>query len=331
MKRIQISLLILFCAIGPARLFAQIDPHFSQYYAYPLWLNPALTGVMNGDLRITGNFRSQWGSIQNPYSSTALSADFRPTSKVGVGLNLINQSAGNAGFNYLAGYGSASYNIIVSNDSYQHINFGLQAGFINQRFNMDKFQFGSQYDPATGYNPALPSLENFNSTNTTVFDANAGVFYYDGNPLKLANIFGGFSVNHLAPAKDAFAAKAGANIPIRYDVHGGVRLQVAEHFSVTPHGLFVRQQKNQIIALGAYSQFMLTNGDGLILGALYRVNDAAVATAGYSLGNLVFGASYDVNSSSLNRATQGFGGLELSLNYVFRKRVQAPEEVCPRL
>ncbi|RYE20121.1 MAG: type IX secretion system membrane protein PorP/SprF [Sphingobacteriaceae bacterium] len=330
MRRI-LTVLILTFVLCSDKVFAQIDPHFSQYYAYPLWLNPALTGVMNGDVRITANFRDQWGTIANPYSSTALSADYRPTSKIGLGINLLNQTAGSAGYNYLAAYGSASYGIIVSNDGYQHINFGLQAGFINHRFDMNKFQFGSQFDPTMGYNPALPSLENFSSVTSTVFDANTGVFYYDGDPLKAANIFGGFSVNHIAPAKDPFSNSNNTKIPLRYDLHAGVRIQASEFFSITPHALYIKQQNNQILAVGAYARFQVKGEDGLLLGAMYRLHDANVATAGYSFKNFVLGVSYDVNNSSLRRATQNQGGLELSLYYVFRKRIQEPEEVCPRL
>lgn len=330
MKKL-LTVLILTFGLSSGRLMAQIDPHFSQYYAYPLWLNPALTGVMNGNVRITANFRSQWGTIDNPYSSTALSADFRPMPKIGLGLNILNQSAGSGGYNYLAGYGSASYGIIVSNDGYQHINFGMQAGFINHRFDMSKFQFGSQYDPTMGFNASLPSLENFQSINSTVFDANAGLFYYDGNPLKAANLFGGFSVNHIVPAKDPFGTNSSTKIPIRYDVHAGARIQVSDYFSITPYGLYIQQQNNRILALGAYARFQVKGEDGLLLGAMYRLNDANVATVGYSFKNFVLGASYDITSSSLQRASQTQGGLELSLYYVFRKRIQEPEEVCPRL
>ncbi|EMR01654.1 type IX secretion system membrane protein PorP/SprF [Cesiribacter andamanensis] len=46
-------------------LFAQ-DPQFSQYYANPLYLNPALTG--NGSAgRVGVNFRQQWPSIDALY------------------------------------------------------------------------------------------------------------------------------------------------------------------------------------------------------------------------------------------------------------------------
>ncbi|MFM8373256.1 MAG: type IX secretion system membrane protein PorP/SprF, partial [Bacteroidota bacterium] len=39
------------------------DPRFSQYYASPWNLNPAMTGLFNGSWRITGNYRDQWGSF----------------------------------------------------------------------------------------------------------------------------------------------------------------------------------------------------------------------------------------------------------------------------
>jgi type IX secretion system PorP/SprF family membrane protein len=332
MKKIRLILFYAACVLFPRLLSAQIDPHFSQYYAYPLWLNPALTGVMNGDARINANYRNQWASVSsNPYSTTSISADIRPTTKISLGLNVIDQKAGSSGFNYFAGYGSASYGIIISNDSYQHINFGLQAGLINRSFDLNKFQFGNQYDPMMGFNPGLPSLENFTSSNTTVFDANAGVFYYDANPLKIANLFGGFSVNHLAPAKDPFATVANSRIPLRYDVHGGVRIQASEYFSIIPHAIYIQQQQNKILAFGAYTQLQFNDGNELILGGMFRKNDAAVANVGYHFKNMLIGMSYDVNSSSLTRATQGQGGLELSLSYVFRKRIQEPEEVCPRL
>ena len=38
------------------------DPHFSQYYANPLYLNPALAGSQICP-RLAFNFRSQWPSI----------------------------------------------------------------------------------------------------------------------------------------------------------------------------------------------------------------------------------------------------------------------------
>ncbi|WP_454803205.1 PorP/SprF family type IX secretion system membrane protein [Mucilaginibacter phyllosphaerae] len=334
MKKLVIIMIAALLQMGAAsRLMAQIDPHFSQYYAYPLYLNPALTGVMNGELRVNGNFKNQYANINNAYQTGALSVDYRPTDKVGLGFNVINQAAGDVGYNYFAAYGSFAYAIAVSNDGFKKLSFGVQAGLINRGFDPSKAQFGSQYNPSSGFDPTLPANENFLNTNATVFDAGAGVFYYDGDPLHSANLFGGVSVSHLARSKDPIAMNSGtaAILPMRYTAHAGIRIKASDFFDIVPHGVYMRQQKAEEKALGAYSELKMDNDRGLIIGGMYRFKDAAIANVGYHVNSLIIGASYDFNTSSLNRATFGQGGLELSISYVFRRRIQEPEPICPRL
>jgi len=310
---------------------AQVDPHFSQYYADPLWLNPALTGVINGDSRLNSNYKNQWGDINNAYQTVAISGDYRATDKVGIGASILNQSAGDHSYNYLSAYGALSYGITVSNNGTQRINFGLEAGIINRSFNNSKLQFGDQYNPVTGYDPSSGALESFPNTNTTVFDASAGIFYYDGDDNKRANFFGGVSVGHLSRPKDAFSVGGEGKIPLRYDVHGGVRIKISEWFDLVPNALYIKQQDADIKALGAYSEFKMPNGDAFILGLLERFNDATSIDIGYHVNSLIIGTSYDINTTSLNRASNSRGGVELSLSYVFHKKIREPEPVCPRL
>lgn len=333
MKKLIITLATLLQLILAGHVYAQVDPHFSQYYAYPLWLNPALTGVINGEARINANFRDQYATVSNPYQTAAVSADFRPADKMGIGINILNQSAGSAGYNYLTAYGSFGYGVTISNNGNQQLHFGLQAGFINRSFDPSKLQLGDQYNPITGYDPTIPSGETFATTHGTVFDAGAGVFYYDGDPLGTANPFLGFSINHLTQPKDPFGIQEGFNtkLPMRYTFHGGIRLKVDDSFDLIPHAIFIKQQKAEEKDLGLYSNFKLMNNNGLILGAMYRFGDAAVANVGYQFNNYIIGASYDFNTSSLSSATNGQGGFELSISYVFHKRIQEPEPICPRL
>lgn len=51
---------------------AQIDPHFSQYYVYPSYLNPALTGAFSGQYRVAGVFRNQWSNVGSAYSTKGI-------------------------------------------------------------------------------------------------------------------------------------------------------------------------------------------------------------------------------------------------------------------
>ena len=52
------------------------DPHFSQFFASPLTLKPALTGKFDGQFRLAANHRDQWASIPKAYVTTSASLDF---------------------------------------------------------------------------------------------------------------------------------------------------------------------------------------------------------------------------------------------------------------
>src|SRR5215467_5893824 len=51
------------------------DPSFSQFFSSPLTLNPALTGKFDGILRVAGNYRNQWPSVNNAYITSTVSVD----------------------------------------------------------------------------------------------------------------------------------------------------------------------------------------------------------------------------------------------------------------
>ncbi len=72
MKKIVYFFLLLTLAMGSA--MGQ-DPGFSQFFASPLTLNPALTGKFNGVVRVAGNYRNQWPAINNAYITSTVSVD----------------------------------------------------------------------------------------------------------------------------------------------------------------------------------------------------------------------------------------------------------------
>jgi len=328
-KLILISFLIVGFCIG--KVYAQVDPHFSQYYAYPLWLNPALTGVMDGDMRVTANAKDQWAGIGNGYRTMAFSGDMRTSEKLSVGLNVLDQTAGSAGYNYFAAYGSIAYQVAISSSGYQKLNFGMQAGIINRSYNSSKLQLDDEYTPGVGYDPSVQSSDSFLGTNSNVFDASAGVFYYNGDPSSTINVFAGASASHLAPANDQVTSNGiNERMPFRYTLHGGFRIKASAFADVTPHAMYVHEQSNQIIAAGINAEFRLHEDYSFIVGGMYRVNDAAVANTGFHIKNMIIGVSYDFNNSPLRSAISGQGGYEMSLSYVFTHRLSSREQVCPR-
>jgi len=76
-KKMKLPVFFTACLMVAAmqQLAAQTDPHFTQNYTYPMYINPALTGGSDGDYRVSSVYRSQWGGIGNPYRTTGLSFD----------------------------------------------------------------------------------------------------------------------------------------------------------------------------------------------------------------------------------------------------------------
>src|SRR5690554_7441943 len=102
-------LIILISAIGLSLSTRAQDAHLSMYDAAPLFLNPALTGVVDGDFRLHGQYRTQWKSVNyKPYTSYLLSFDM-PFKKWGFGVQVNQFRAGQGNYNSLQGLRSEEH------------------------------------------------------------------------------------------------------------------------------------------------------------------------------------------------------------------------------
>lgn len=326
---IKTSLLLLTLAAAITG-HAQTDPHFSQYYAYPLWLNPGLTGAIDGNYRVTAMYRSQWGGISNPFATPAVSADIVTNKNVSLGLNIMNQRAGNIGYSYMTGYLSMAYNGVRF--GYHQISMGMALGALNRRFDQSKFQTGDQWSAATGFVPG-PGSETLTKTSAIAFDAGVGAVYYDGTPGKKANLFGGISAYHLTQPTDPFFTEGKDKMPMRLTAHGGFKYNVNEDFSITPNLLYMQQGKSTEKMIGAYAQMRVNEVTDFLVGANYRFKDAFSPYVGVYYKNYMISASYDVNMSDLGKVGGNANNFEISLTLIGRKAVKqdAVPFVCPRL
>ena len=305
-----------------AKTVAQTDPHFTQQYTFPMYINPAFTGSADGDYRASAIFRNQWGSISNPYRTIGISFDARTNKNVALGINLLNQSAGDGGFNYLTSSFSFAYTgVKFGNNLSQHIVMAIQGGIINRRVNRSKFKWGEQWDPITGYQEGNPTTETFSQTASTVLDLGAGVLYFDASPEKKFNPFGGFSIYHLNRPKDPIISMQGAalnTIPVRYSIQGGLSYNLSERTRIVPHVLYMRQGTSAEGTIGVYGQINVNAETDFMVGGYYRVKDAVAPYVGIDYKNFVIGLSYDANASKLGSMTKNVNSFELSLSYIKR-------------
>jgi type IX secretion system PorP/SprF family membrane protein len=312
---------------------AQVDPHFSQFYANPLWLNPGMTGMMDGSIRMTAIYRNQWNNVMTPFITTGFSIDANTNKNLNIGASFLNQTAGTAGYRYTTGGISIAYSgVKFGMDESQHIIVGLQGGVLGRYFDPAKFQFGDQWNPVTGFDPTSPSADQLAYTAVSVFDAGAGIAYMDAGNGKTARVFGGVSAFHLTRPRDPFVNTGlKQKMPLRLSVHSGVRLQVSNNISIIPNFLFMKQGAASEKMGGIYGGLAVNSDLEVMLGCNYRFGDAVSPFAGLAFRGLIVGVSYDANISDLGKAVAGTNSMEISVSWISRKKSKALQYLtCPR-
>jgi type IX secretion system PorP/SprF family membrane protein len=306
---------------------AQTDPHFTQNYTYPMYINPALAGSSDGEYRVSAIYRSQWGNISSPYRTIGASFDARTNKNIALGVSLLNQSAGDAGFNYLSANATVAYTgVKFGKDNNHRIVLAMQAGIINRHVDESKFKWGEQWNPITGYNAGNTTTETFNTTSATTLDVGAGALYFDATPDKKANVFGGFSVFHINRPKDPIISTQSSElniIPMRYTLHGGVSFNLFERTSIVPHVLYMHQGTASEAMIGTYVQYNVNEETDLMIGGYYRAKDAVAPFIGFDYKNFIVGLSYDANTSKLGSMTKNVNSFELSFSYIKRNSTRS--------
>lgn len=329
LRKGYITILILLF-VGNAK--AQ-DFHMSMYDAGPLFLNPAMTGVVEADWRIHAQYRTQWKSVNfKPYTTAMLSFDM-PYNKWGFGGQIINYRAGIGNYNVLQGLGSVGYTLPLDRNQSNIISFGAQFGISQKSAEHPLYTFDNQYTTANGgsFNNTLPNGEGFGGQSFVIPDLNAGILYYYAKQQSRLNPFLGISAfNLLTPTESFFGGDN--ELPMRIYAHTGIRINITETFYIIPKVLYQHQKEFQEITFaGDVGYFMKGNEFYLLGGLVYRNKDAFVFSVGARKSTYIAKVSYDINSSSLAPASTGRGGFEVSFTYMHQKKDKKKVKICPRL
>lgn len=341
------KLIIAFITLSTLHVQAQ-DAHLSMYDAAPLYLNPAMTGVFEGDWRVHGQYRSQWKSVNfKPYQSSLISFDM-PVKKWGFGAQITNFRAGIGNFNALQGLVSIAYTTPINRTKAHNISFGIQGGVAQKSVEYQLLSFNNQYSTNNGgeFDMTIASQEEFAGQSLITPSVNAGFLYFYAKQHSRLNPFIGVSAFNLTEPQETFFDKDN-KLPMRFYGHVGTRINFSEVFYMIPKGLIMNQRDywEQTYAIDA--GYYVKGGDlYLIGGALFRTvgwpnsfedevasiaEDAMVVSVGLKLENITAKVAYDVNISSLSTVSSGRGGFEISLTYVNQKKKPETQKICPRL
>jgi type IX secretion system PorP/SprF family membrane protein len=330
-RRIRIIIL----SIGLLSLFnakAQ-DWHLSMYDAAPVFLNPALTGVVEGEWRVHAQYRNQWNSVNFKAYNTALLSFDMPYKRWGFGGQILNARGGIGNYNHLQGVASAAYTVPLNRKQTHLLSFGVQGGVSQKSVEHQLHTFDNQYTTTNGggFDNGIANGESFNGQSFIIPELNAGILYYYARQQSRLNPFIGVSAFNLLTPEESWYDVSN-KLPMRYYAHVGTRINITETIYLIPKALYMMQEPFTELTYSVDAGFFLKSSELYILGGLtFRNRDAFIASIGAKKANYIAKVSYDVNLSQLASASSYRGGFELSFTYMHQKKDKKTVKICPRL
>ncbi|PTQ92930.1 type IX secretion system PorP/SprF family membrane protein [Mucilaginibacter yixingensis] len=329
MKRI---LLICLSLTISSQLFAQ-DPHFTQYFASPLSLNPAYTGFFDGDMRVALNQRQQWANVGYKYNTTSISVDAKllpnriPEDDIlAVGLSGVFDASLNGALksNYISA--SAAYHKSLDEGGRQRLSVGLQFTYANTFIDFNNLTFASQYD-GNKFDTSIPvSVDSYKSS-ASYYDAHAGVLYSFKN--ENASWYAGASVYHLARPTESLFTSEGIKVPFRETFHAGGEINMGNRSSIILSGMYMTQNGAHDQMIGAIYSVKANNNENafnISFGSWLRFGDSYVPYVGMDFQDFTLGMNYAVPYNN----TINYRPNTVEISLIYRKGAHSGKLDCPR-
>jgi len=315
MNKIVLSIFTAVIFIGFGIEAAAQDVHFSQYYANPVYLNPAYAGAV-GCPRIVTNFRQQWPSISGRFTSYSASYDQHfEKIKGGIGVLFVGDYAAQSG-HITTNTISVAYSFHAELTKKVAMRLALQATYQQKSLNFNKLTFQDMIDPKYGF--IYSTAENFATYTKGIADFSTGLIFYSDH------YYGGIAVHHFTQPKESFFDNTGkeTRVPMKITGNFGAVIDLKKYqktkktvgdVSISPNLIFQYQSRftggavYTTINYGTYVSLY-----PMVIGAWFRQGfknaDAAIFLAGVEYEFLKVGYSYDFTIPSTNNNKMKTGG-----------------------
>lgn len=312
--KFNIKYIIIILGIVAANQLKGQDPQFSQFYSSPLYLSPSLAGATEHS-RIIANYRNQWVSLPNAYTTYAFSFDhFLTNYKSGIGMLVMRDQEGGVYNTTIAG---ATYSYVIDVNRDIKVRPGLTAAYYNRHIDFNKLDFADEITRG--------------GVSTIEIPKNEQVHHYD------------FALSLLTYTEDYWLGATGDHLlalnkqfddddtypPLKVTVYGGARFKFFES---------VRSKTDKYLSLS----FLYKNQAGfnqLDFGANYEKEpfrigvwfrgipafeqtadlNAVVLLVGYSFKDILINYSYDISTSRLLASTGGAHEISIAYRFDFNK------------
>lgn len=305
------------------------DAEFSQFYANPLYLNPAMAGSTKCP-RVNLNYRNQWPALPGTFITTSASFDqYVDLVQGGLGFMILNDKAGQGIINNTSINGFYAYQFNISREVAAKI--GFQGTYVQKSTDFTGLILGDQIETRVGVVKATG--ETFADNVKGYADFSTGVMVYS------SAFYMGAAFNHLTQPNESFYNKT-SPLPLKITVHGGAVIPLGRdkkftNTYISPGFMFQTQGVFNQLNLGMYV------GKGvLVFGTWYRTSvakgesflgsDSFILLLGVQQGIFKFGYSYDVTVNQLYNASAGSHELSLGMQFECRPKKKKFRAIkCP--
>ncbi|TKK67809.1 type IX secretion system membrane protein PorP/SprF [Ilyomonas limi] len=313
------TLTAMLCLTAMLQSNAQ-DVHFSQFFEAPLVRNPSLAGIFDGDVRVQGVYRSQWGSVTVPFVTQSINAEYKmPVGQsndfVTLGMQILHDKAGTTALTTTNVYPALNYHKALSADKSTYLSMGFMGGLVQRSFDRSKVTTNHTYDNGVdGEGNLNPRYGYLDGSAGMSFNSTIG---YD----EKTTYFVGLAYHHFNQPKASFYSNPAVAIKPKWVASGGIKFPVDETSYFTLEADYTSQNTaSEIVAGGMYSRKIGDDYDNPLytihFGGYMRLNDAFIPVVKLDYHPFSVAISYDINVSTLKTVSQYRGGVELSIAYV---------------
>jgi type IX secretion system PorP/SprF family membrane protein len=310
---------ILTCTFLSFGILGQ-DLEFSQFYANPVYLNPAFAGT-NGCPRFGLNYRNQWPSLKGSFVSYAAGYDqFFKGIQGGFGVLLVNDVQANT---ITTTSGSLIYSYHLKINRKWSALFGAKGTYQQKNLDWGQLTFGDMIDPRRGF--IYQTGDQVRGGKVGFLDVSSGFVVYN----KVFNF--GVAANHLSEPNESMIVGE-SKLPMRLTAHTSAYIQLgskSKYNNVTaimPSVIYTYQNGFSQLNVGTYLKYGVFTS-----GVWFRSKDAFILSLGVQTMRYRIGYSYDITVSKLNNGASG-GSHELSFGLYLnckKKPVKFRTISCP--
>lgn len=336
MKNLYLQSIVVILSLSYLGTVFGQDLHYSQFYNSPLNLNPAQTGIFNGDQRFSISLRDQWRYVPVPWTTFSAAYDYKilPDNEkniFAIGFNFNYDQQGASKLNLSGLNVSGSYSRVLNRHNI--VTAGAVLGFASRGFRLDDLTWDSQWD-GVSFNPNAGSGENFDLRRVNFLETSLG-FNYRLQKDERTKVDFGIGADHIYRPSADFYNNDSKRLPTHIALSAIGSVKLIDALDIQLHILRQIQDEYREMVYGGLAKIYLSQQRGketqVHVGLGYRTAKSFIPTVALQFQSWYVGLSFDFDDTELNQVlNSNRGGPEIHVRYIITKvKPLEDRKVCP--